>query len=286
MEGAGEVKVVHTIDEMREEVSRARADGKSVGLVPTMGALHAGHLALVDRATAECGFVAVSIFVNPTQFGPGEDLAKYPRTLDVDAQKCQKAGVDVVFAPSAEEMYPEGFDSWVEVRGLTEVLEGESRPGHFRGVTTVCAKLFNIVCPDRAYFGAKDYQQLQVIRRMVRDLNMPLQIVSVPTIREPGGLALSSRNAYLSEDQRRAALVLNRSLREAKAAYDSGERRGAAIQELAQNLIKAEPLARIDYVAVVDAQSLRPVDMIEKPAVVLLAVRVGSTRLIDNAVLT
>ena len=280
------MKLLHTISEVREALARARGRGWKIGFVPTMGALHEGHMALVRRARAECEFAAVSIFVNPAQFGPGEDLEKYPRTLVEDAEKCRNADVDLIFAPSATEMYPEGFDSWVEVNGfLTETLEGESRPGHFRGVTTVCAKLFNILQPTYAYFGMKDYQQLKVIQRMVRDLDMPLEIMPCETVREPDGLTMSSRNAYLNAAERQAALVLSRLLKEVQATLDSGERRAAAVQESAKNLIKAEPLARIDYVALRDAETLEPVDHLDKPAVLLLAVRIGATRLIDNAVL-
>ncbi len=277
--------LLHTIGETREAVRLARQGGKSIGLVPTMGALHDGHMALVRRARDECGFVVVSVFVNPTQFGPSEDFSRYPRTLGDDARMCERAGVDVVFAPSARDMYPEGFDTWVEVGGLAEVLEGEFRPGHFRGVATVCAKLFNITQPTYAYFGMKDYQQLQVIRKMVRDLDMPYQIMSVQTVREPDGLALSSRNRYLSPDERQTALVLSRSLARARDLFDSGERDAAAIQGVTENLIKAEHGARVEYVAVVDAETLRPISRIDRPAVVLLAVRIGSTRLIDNTVL-
>ncbi len=279
------MEVLHTIRDAREAIRRAKAGGREVGFVPTMGALHEGHLALVRRARAESGFVAVSIFVNPTQFGPGEDFERYPRTLAADSETLQSEGVDIVFAPAASEMYPDGFDTWIDIKGLTEVLEGRARPGHFRGVTTVCAKLFNIVKADRAYFGTKDYQQLKVIQKMVRELDMPLSIVPVQTVREPDGLALSSRNRYLSPDERSAALVLSRSLWAAREAYEKGERDAAGIQDVAANLIKAEPLAGIDYVAVVDAETLGPLEKIDSPAVVLLAVRIGATRLIDNTIL-
>jgi pantoate--beta-alanine ligase len=279
------MRLLHTIRETREAVDQARNAGKVIGLVPTMGALHEGHMTLVRKARQECGFVAVSVFVNPTQFGAGEDFEKYPRVLESDADKCREAGVELVFAPSPAEMYPEGFDSWVNVGGITETLEGQIRPGHFRGVTTVCAKLFNIITADRAYFGRKDYQQLKVIQKMVSDLCLPLEIVPVETVREPDGLAMSSRNKYLSAEERAAALVLSRSLRAAAEAFDSGERNPHAIQVLAENLIKAEPLASVDYVAVVDAESLRSIDRIDRPAVILLAVRIGATRLIDNLLL-
>ena len=280
------MKLVHTIEEAREETRRAHSDGKVIGLVPTMGALHEGHMTLVRRAREECGYVAVSIFVNPTQFGPTEDLDKYPRTLTEDARKCRLAGVDLLFAPSAEEMYPPGFDAWVEVKGsVTSVLEGEFRPTHFRGVTTVCAKLFGISDADFAYFGRKDYQQLAVITKMVRDLNMRLTVRPVDTVREPDGLALSSRNAYLNPEERRAALVLSKSLARARQVYDSGERCAETIRVAVESVIEAEPLAKIDYVALVDAETLGRVETAEKPVVVLLAVRIGPTRLIDNAVL-
>ncbi|MCE5197875.1 MAG: pantoate--beta-alanine ligase [Armatimonadota bacterium] len=276
------MKLVHTVEEAQAAVTAVRSEGLSIGLVPTMGALHEGHITLVRRAREQCGFVVVSVFVNPTQFGPNEDFDKYPRTLDADADKCREAGVDLVFAPSASEMYPEGFDSWVDVNGPTQVLEGLSRPIHFRGVTTVCTKLFNITGADYAFFGKKDYQQLVVIRKMVHDLNAHVQVVPVDTVREPDGLAMSSRNRYLSPEERQAALVLSKSLAAARDAYQSGQRDTQAIQLLVENLIKAEPLARIDYVAVVDSETLQPIGNIERLAVVLLAVRVGATRLIDN----
>jgi pantoate--beta-alanine ligase len=279
------MKLVCTISAVREAVAAARGDGSAIGLVPTMGALHEGHLALVRRAREQCGFVGVSIFVNPTQFGPAEDLTRYPRALDADSEMCREAGVDLIFAPDAQEMYPDAFDSWVEVGGVTEMLEGEFRPGHFRGVATVCLKLFNIFQPDRAYFGLKDYQQLAVIRKMARDLDLPSEIVPIETVREPDGLAISSRNRYLSPDQRRAALVLSKSLAEAKAAFDSGERDASAIQSLVQACLNSEPLAAIDYAVVVDAETLLPIERIGRPAVILLAVRIGATRLIDNLLL-
>ena len=280
------MRLLHTISETRDEIAGARKRAKRIGFVPTMGALHGGHMALVRRARQECELVVVSIFVNPTQFSQGEDFEEYPRTLVEDAEKCRMADVDLIFAPSASEMYPEGFDSWVEVNGhLTETLEGESRPGHFRGVTTVCAKLFNITQPTCAYFGMKDYQQLKVIQKMARDLDMPLEIVPCETVREPDGLAMSSRNAYLSPEERQSALVLSRSLKGAQAASDSGERDARVVQEFAENLIKAEPRATIDYVAIRDAETLGPLGRLDRPAVMLLAVRFGATRLIDNVLL-
>lgn len=279
------MNLLHTIPQLREQVAAARRSGSIVGLVPTMGALHDGHLSLIRRARSECGFVVVSVFVNLTQFGPGEDLDRYPRDPEADVRACAEAGVDVVFAPDAGQMYPDGFDTWVEVGGPARVLEGVSRPGHFRGVATVCAKLFNIVGPDRAYFGRKDYQQLKVIEKMVRDLDMRLEIVPVDTVREPDGLAMSSRNVYLNADERRAATVIHQALSEAVAAFEAGERSAASVQDLAQNLINLEPLAELDYAAVVDAETLMPVDSLDLPAVLLLAVRIGGTRLIDNVVL-
>lgn len=279
------MKLLHTIKEVREQVSKARGEGKSIGLVPTMGALHEGHLTLVKNAKSECDFVIVSVFVNPTQFGPSEDFNKYPRTLETDAKKCEESGVDIVFAPSAAEMYPEGFDSWVVVSGLTDTLEGERRPGHFRGVTTVCSKLFNITTADRAFFGQKDYQQLKVIQKMVRDLNMPIEITPVNIVRESDGIALSSRNTYLSESERKAAIVLSRSLSKAKSSFEGGERNTSIIRSIVEEEINSEPIANIDYIVIVDAETLAPIDAISKSAVVLLAVRFGKTRLIDNMIL-
>lgn len=295
------MRITHTISEAREAVSAARAEGKSIGFVPTMGALHEGHLTLVRHARAplfrdlseaerngnpETGrYIVASIFVNPTQFGPTEDLDRYPRNLDLDAALCEAENVDLIFAPTPREMYPDGFDSWVDVGGLTEPFEGAIRPGHFRGVTTVCAKLFSIVRPDRVYMGMKDYQQLKVIQKMVRDLNLPLEIVPVETVREPDGLALSSRNAYLTPEERKSGLVLSKSLAHAQSLFAAGERQSKSVQESVVNLIKAEPAVVPDYIAVVDAETLQPIDTIDRDAVVLLAARVGKTRLIDNTVL-
>ena len=279
------VRLVRTKSEVCERVACACRDDRTISLVPTMGALHEGHMSLVRQARRECDFVGVSIFVNPTQFGPSEDYTRYPRTLDSDAEMCREAGADLIFAPNAQEMYPDGFDSWVDVGGVTEVLEGASRPGHFRGVATVCLKLFNIFRADRAYFGLKDYQQLQVIAKMVRDLNVPTEIVPVETVREPDCLAMSSRNRYLSPEERNAALVLSGSLIDARSAFESGERSAAAIEALVHARLASEPLASVDYAVIVDASTLAPIDVVERPAVVLLAVRIGATRLIDNTVL-
>lgn len=280
------MKLLHSIKDTVEEVKQARSEGKKIGFVPTMGALHEGHMTLVRRAKEQCDYTVVSIFVNPTQFGPSEDFSKYPRTLESDADICREAGVDLIFAPSAEEMYPQGFKTWVDVGGVTEVLEGAFRPGHFRGVATVCTKLFNIIEPDLAFFGKKDYQQLQVICRLVRDLNMRLDIVPVDTVREPDGLAMSSRNRYLNPEERRAALVLSQSLDGARKLFGQGERNPQVIREFVERIIKSEPRAEIDYVEVVDAETLLSVESKDRPIVVLLAVKVGNTRLIDNTVLS
>jgi pantoate--beta-alanine ligase len=276
------VKIATTVTQMRELRRQMRG---SVGLVPTMGYLHEGHLSLVRGARADDDVVVVSIFVNPTQFGPQEDYQRYPRDPDRDLALLREERADVVFMPSLEEMYPEGFSSYVEVSGVTEVLEGVHRPDHFRGVTTVVAKLFLIVQPHRAYFGRKDAQQLVVVRKMARDLNMDVDVVGLPTVREPDGLAMSSRNAYLSPGEREAALVLSRSLRLAEELWSQGERDATVIRQRMNDLIAAEPLARVDYVSVADAESLRELDRIEGPALVSLAVRIGRTRLIDNVTL-
>lgn len=279
------MKLVHTISEVRQAIAKARRDGKTIGLVPTMGALHEGHMTLIKHARKECGFVGVSIFVNPTQFGPSEDFTRYPRTLESDSKMCREAGVDLIFAPNALEMYPEGFNSWVEIGGVSEVLEGESRPGHFRGVATICLKLFHIFTADKAYFGRKDYQQLQVITKMVRDLNVPLDVVPVETVREADGLAMSSRNRYLSPDERKAAPILSKSLTDARMSFNAGERNAVIIQMNVQARLESEPLANIDYAVVVDAETLLPIEAIIRPVVILLAVKIGITRLIDNTVL-
>ena len=278
------MKVVETVAEMRQ--ARAAMVG-GVGLVPTMGGLHEGHLSLVRRARSADDHVVVSVFVNPSQFSPNEDFDAYPRDLERDLRLLEAEAVDVVFAPSVEEMYPSGFDEWVEVRGpLTERLEGASRPHFFRGVTTVVARLFRIVRPHRAYFGEKDAQQLRVVRRMALEQRLPVEIVGLPTLREPDGLAMSSRNAYLTSEERRAALVLPRALElgrtmvECEGVRDADRLRGAL-----EECIRREPLARIDYVAVTDYETLEELTAIDRPALLLLAVRIGSTRLIDNTTL-
>lgn len=277
-----DMKVVNSVAEMR---AVRRGLTGSVGLVPTMGYLHEGHLALVRRARSENETVVVSIFVNPTQFGAGEDFQTYPRDPERDLALLQGEEADVVFMPPAEEMYPAHFSTWVDVQQITERLEGAFRPGHFRGVATVVAKLFNIVEPTRAYFGQKDAQQLIVIKRMVSDLNMNLELVAVPTVREPDGLAMSSRNTYLSPKERQAALVLWQALDLANQLWSEGERNAGKIRQKMKALIDSEPLAQIDYISVADAESLEELGEIDRPALVSLAVRVGKTRLIDNIVL-
>jgi pantoate--beta-alanine ligase len=276
------VKVVETTTEMRQ--ARA-AMGGGVGLVPTMGGLHEGHLSLVRRARSADDHVVVSVFVNPSQFGPNEDFDAYPRDLERDLRLLDAEGVDVVFAPSAEAMYPPGFDEWVEVRGpLTEMLEGAFRPQFFRGVTTVVARLLRIVRPHRAYFGEKDAQQLRVVRRMVEEQRLPVEIVAGPTLREPDGLAMSSRNAYLTSEERQAALVLPRAQALARTMVEcEGVRDADRLKEALADCIRREPRARIDYVAVTDYETLEELTAIDRPALLLLAVRIGSTRLIDNA---
>ena len=250
-----------------------------------MGFLHAGHMALVNRARAENQVVVVTIFVNPTQFGPNEDLATYPRDLDRDLAMLRQAGVDLVFTPDASDIYPEGFRSYVTVEGLSDRLEGLSRPGHFRGVATVVAKLFNIVPADRAYFGQKDAQQVVVIKRMVRDLNFRHEIVVVPTVREEDGLALSSRNVYLNGEERQAALALSRGLFLARDLYQSGERNAEVLRSAVRRVMDAEPMLQTDYVTVSDTETLEELDRIDRPALVAVAARIGRTRLIDNVVL-
>ncbi len=276
------MKVITTIEEMKEVRSQIAG---SVGFVPTMGYLHEGHLELARRAHIENLTVVVSIFVNPTQFGPKEDFASYPRDPQRDLAMLDKEGVSIVFMPSPEDMYPEGFNSWVEVKGITERLEGALRPGHFRGVATVCAKLFNIVQPDKAYFGQKDAQQLAVIRKMVSDLNMNLEVVGVPTVREPDGLAMSSRNIHLKPKERQAALVLWKALSLAQELWGKSERNAKRLRREMTSLIESEPRARIDYVSVADADTLEELDEVDRPALVSLAVWMGKTRLIDNITL-
>jgi len=271
---------------VRSTSRAAHRDGKRVGFVPTMGALHDGHLSLVRAAKAQADVVIVSIFVNPTQFGPNEDFAKYPRSFERDCQMLEKEGVDLVFAPSVEEMYPAGAITYVTVEGLSEKLCGKSRPGHFRGVTTVVSKLFSAVEPDNAFFGQKDAAQAAIIRRMVRDLNFPVQIVVCPIVREPDGLAMSSRNAYLNPQQRKSALVLSRSLNQVEQLFNRGERDVSKLVATGRNTIAADPSVRLDYFEIVDPENLECVNRISGAALVAVAAFVGTTRLIDNVVLT
>jgi pantoate--beta-alanine ligase len=279
------METVSTAQALREALRAGQSHLKRVGFVPTMGALHAGHEALMQQAHAECELVVTSIFVNPTQFGPQEDYTRYPRDLSRDQEVCARAGVDVIFHPEPGEIYPRGSATWVEVEGLDQAACGAQRPGHFRGVATVCAKLFQIVRPDRAYFGEKDYQQLQILRRMVRDLFLPLTIVGVPTVREPDGLALSSRNAYLSPSERQAARVVPRALARARALMETGETEAARILAAVQDVLAGQPLATLQYAEVLDPETLTPVRLLVQEARLLLAVYIGKTRLIDNGAL-
>lgn len=276
------MEIIRKPADLRRYAEEVRKDGRTVGFVPTMGYLHEGHLSLVRQARRDNGAVIVSIFVNPIQFGPTEDLAAYPRDMDRDAEMCLGAGADVIFAPEPADMYPDGWQTHVEVERLTRGLCGAARPGHFRGVATVVAKLFNIVGPCRAYFGQKDAQQLAVIRRMVMDLNMPVEVIGMPIVRESDGLAMSSRNTYLNQRERQAALVLHRSLNHAAGLLARGERNAGCVAGEIRSVIESEPLAAIDYVQVVDAAGLEPVHSIEAPVLIALAVKVGRTRLIDN----
>ncbi len=267
---------------MKEQARQARAESRVVGLVPTMGALHAGHLSLVERARRDCSPVIASIFVNPKQFGPNEDFTKYPRTFESDSEKLERAGADFLFAPEPSEIYPGGFATYVNVDGLSEKLEGRSRPGHFRGVTTVVMKLLQIVQPNFAYFGRKDAQQSRLITQMARDLNLDTEIVVCPPVREPDGLALSSRNVYLNAEERQAAAVLYRALNAARSELAAGVRDALQLQTSLRRKLDSERLARVDYAEVVDAETFEPVVRVKRPCFVLLAVFIGKTRLIDN----
>lgn len=277
--------VVNDIAEVRAAIVEARGTGKTVGLVPTMGALHEGHLSLVRASAAECGFTVVSIFVNPTQFGPDEDLEQYPRDLENDVKLAADAGADLIFAPTAGVMYAAGYATYVEVERLTDGLCGAGRPGHFRGVTTVVTKLFNICKPDVAYFGQKDAQQAIIIKRMARDLDMDVEVQVLPTVREPDGLAMSSRNKYLSGEERLQATCLYRALRKAEELYAAGVRSADRMTTEITAIVEAEQDTRTDYISVVDAEELLPIEEITAPALVSLAVFVGDTRLIDNVTL-
>jgi len=270
---------------MRSASRAVRRGGGRLGFVPTMGALHEGHLSLVRAARASCGVVAASIFVNPTQFGPAEDLAKYPRSFERDCELLEREGVELVFAPSVEEMYPAGAVTWVTVEGLSDKLDGRSRPGHFRGVTTVVAKLFHVVEPDAAFFGQKDAAQVAIIRRMVRDLNLPVEIVVCPIVREADGLAMSSRNAYLDGEQRKRALVLHRSLVRVQQLVDAGERDVGRLMAAGREEFARENSVRLDYFEIVDAETLDGLESVSGGALVAVAAFVGNTRLIDNVFL-
>jgi pantoate--beta-alanine ligase len=284
------IPVLKRIDDVRTAVRAARASGKLVGLVPTMGALHDGHIRLIERCRAESGFVAVSIFVNPTQFGPHEDLERYPRPLELDIRRSSEAGADLIFAPDVDEMYPRqrGPATFVEVPGLSQSLEGAIRPGHFRGVTSVVLKLFSIVTPDLAYFGQKDFQQQVVIRRMVADLNLPLAIRTVATVREPDGLALSSRNVYLEPADRLAATILSTALSRAVTAVSAGEADADQVRQILRETVESEGRATLEYAEVADVETLESLEHLVpgQPAVALIAARVGPVRLIDNTILT
>lgn len=279
------MEIIRTVSWMKEVARKARLDERLIGLVPTMGALHEGHFSLVRAARMQCSPVIASIFVNPKQFGPSEDFKKYPRAFDSDCAALESLGVDYVFAPTPEEMYPLDFRTGVFVEGLSDRLEGRSRPGHFRGVTTVVLKLFQIVQPSFAYFGRKDAQQLRIIQQMATDLNLDTQVVPCPIVREPDGLALSSRNSYLNSNERKAATVLSKALKSAAREIESGEYNAVRLLVNVRNLIESEKLATLDYAELVDAETLEPASRLRKSCLLLLAVMIGTTRLIDNALI-
>lgn len=274
---------VSAVDELRSVLGELRQGGRRVGIVPTMGALHEGHLSLIRRSREEMDLTVVSLFVNPTQFGPAEDFDAYPRPMDRDREICEKAGVDLIFAPAPSEMYPAGYATYVLQERYTEPFEGEIRTGHFHGVCTVCAKLFNLIQPHTAYFGQKDYQQSVVVRRMVRDLNMDLNVTVCPIVRESDGLAMSSRNVYLSSEERAQAICLNQALSKAVEMFKAGERDATVLTGAMEEIIHQASLVRLDYLAIVNPESLREIRRIESEAVALVAARLGKTRLIDNA---
>lgn len=276
------MQIAYTVKEVREQVKAWRKEGLSVGLVPTMGYLHEGHASLIKKAVEDNDRVVTSIFVNPTQFAPTEDLEAYPRDMEKDSKLCETLGVDLIFHPEPEEMYAPDFCTWVDMDVLSKTLCGKSRPIHFRGVCTVVSKLFHIVTPDRAYFGQKDAQQLAIIRRMIRDLNMDIEIVGCPIVREEDGLAKSSRNTYLNEEERKAALILSQSIFLGQKMVQEGETDAAKIKTAMVEKIQSEPLARIDYVEIVDGLSMQPVDTVQSPTLAAIAVYIGKTRLIDN----
>ena len=276
------METIRTIAWMKEKAREARLEQRDIGFVPTMGALHAGHLALVERARRQCSPVYASIFLNPTQFGANEDLSKYPRPLETDMEKLTAANVDALFLPQAADIYPPGFSTYVQVEGLSDRLEGKTRSGHFRGVATVVLKLFEIVQPHYAYFGRKDAQQVRIVQQMVRDLNLDTEIVVCPIVREPDGLAMSSRNAYLSGEERKAATVLSRALRAAETELAAGVRDSLELQRAMHKVLAAEPSARVDYVEIVNAETFEPVVRVSRRSYAVLAVHVGKARLIDN----
>lgn len=276
------MEIITTVADMKARVAEWKAQGLTIGLTPTMGALHEGHMSLMEAARQACDKVVTSVFVNPIQFGPNEDYDNYPRDLEHDAAIAESKGVDVVFHPSVEEMYPPNYNTYVVMETLTDTLCGAKRPGHFRGVCTVVNKLMNIVQPDKAFFGQKDAQQLAIIKRMVADLNMNVTVVGCPIVREEDGLAKSSRNAYLSEEERVAALCLSRAIFAAQEAIENGERNASTISKLVADTIEAEPMSRIDYVEVVDLANMQPVETLDEAGLVAIAVYIGSTRLIDN----
>jgi len=278
----GAMEIIRTIAWMKEKAREARQEQRVIGFVPTMGALHAGHLALVERAKRECAPVYASIFLNPTQFGPNEDLSKYPRPLEADIEKLTAAGVDSLFLPDPAEVYPKGYSTYVQVEGLSDRLEGKSRPGHFRGVATVVLKLFETVQPHRAYFGRKDAQQVRIIQQMVKDLNLDVEIVVCPIMRETDGLALSSRNTYLAAAERKAATALYRALEAARREIAAGARDSFELQRAMRKVLESEPQASVNYAEIVDAETFEPVVRVTRPCYALLAVHVGKTRLIDN----
>ncbi|MBR6403244.1 MAG: pantoate--beta-alanine ligase [Eubacterium sp.] len=279
--------IVKTVDEVRKTVAEWRSKGETVGLVPTMGYLHAGHQSLIKKSVEQNDHTVVSVFVNPIQFGPNEDLEAYPRDLARDAELCETTGADMIFNPEPEEMYKDGFVSFVDMNGLTNHLCGLSRPVHFRGVCTVCTKLFNIVCPERAYFGQKDAQQLAVIKRMVKDLNMPLEIVGCPIVREEDGLAMSSRNTYMNADERKAALILSKSIKLGQKLIEDGERSAEVVRNKMTELLESEPMADVEYVNVVNNLTMEDIDKVEGDILVAIAVKINNkVRLIDNFMMT
>jgi pantoate--beta-alanine ligase len=279
------MRIAPTIAEVRSAVAALRAQGKTIGLVPTMGALHEGHLSLVRAARAACDATVATIFVNPTQFGPNEDFSKYPRTFEADCELLRSEGVDLLFAPAVDEMYPPGATTFVDVDEIQDRLDGQSRPGHFRGVATVCAKLFHIVAPQKAFFGQKDAAQVAVLRRMVRDLNFDLELVVCPTVREPDGLAMSSRNRYLSEENRAQALILHRTLRHIEARIEIGETSTAELIRTGLGVMAEDPDARLDYLRIVDPDTLEDLRDVEKGALIAVAAWIGPARLIDNVLI-